>query len=70
MLLDFENAVGIVNYNLLIESIKLHHVQDDVIILISSLFSDYKIPILTDSFMTSPIRVQKGILQNYSLSHS
>lgn len=63
MLLDFENAFGIVNYNLLIESTKLHRVQDDVIILTSSLFSDYNIPILTDSFMTSPIRVQKDILQ-------
>ena len=56
-LLDLKNAFCEVNHQLLIETLKLHHVPDNVITLTLSLYSDYDILVLTDSFMTSPIRV-------------
>ena len=67
-LLDLKNVFGEVNHQLLIETLKFHHVPGDVITLISPLYSDYDISILTDSFMTSPIRVHRGVLQGDSLS--
>ena len=67
-LLDLKNAFSEVNHQLLIETLKPHHVPDDVITLILALFSDYDISTLTDSFMTSSIRVHRGVLQGDSLS--
>ena len=67
-LLDLKNAFGEVNHNLLMQTLKMHHVPDEVIQLISSLYSDYDISILTDEYMTSPITVQRGVLQGDSLS--
>ena len=52
----------------LIETLKLHHIPDEVITLISSLYSDCDISILTDSFMTSSIRVHRCVLQSDTLS--
>ena len=65
---DLKNAFGEVNHQLLIGTVKLHHVPDDFITLILSLYFDYGISILRDSFMTSPIRVHRGVLQDDSLS--
>ena len=67
-LLDLKNAFGEVNHQLLTETLKLHHVPDNVITLMSSLYFDYDISILTDFFMTSPNRVHRGVLQGNSLS--
>ena len=67
-LLDLKNAFGEVNHNLLIESLKIHHVPVEIIQLILSPYTDYDISILTDNFMTSPIKVQRGVLQGDSLS--
>ena len=67
-LLDLKNAFSEVNHQLLIETLKPHHVPDDVITLTLALFSDYDISTLTDSFMTSSIRVHRGVLQGDSLS--
>ena len=67
-LLDLKNAFGEVNQNLLIESLKIHHVPVEIIQLITSLYTDHDISILTDNFMTSPIKVQRGVPQGDSLS--
>ena len=67
-LLDLKNSFGELNHHLLIETLRLLHIPDDVITLISSLYSDYDISILTGSFMTSPIRVYRGVLPGDSLS--
>ena len=67
-LLDLKNAFGEVNHNLLVQTLKIHHVPDNIITLISSLYTDYTISIITDTFMTSPIKVQRGVLQGDSLS--
>ena len=66
-LLDLKNAVGEVNNNLLVETLKIHHIPDNIITLITSLYTDYTISIITDTFMTSPIKVQRGALQGDSL---
>ena len=66
-LLDLKNAFGEVNHNLLVEALKIHHVPDNIITLITSLYTDYTISIITDTFMTSPIKVQRGVLQADSL---
>ena len=67
-LLDLKNAFGEVNHNLLVEALKIHHVPDNIITLITSLYTDYTISIITDTFMTSPINAQRGVLQGDSLS--
>ena len=67
-LLDLKSTFGEVNHNLLIESLKIHHVPVEIIQLITLLYSDYDISILTDNFMTSPIKVQKGVLNGDNLS--
>ena len=48
----FKNVFGGVNHNLISEVLKIHHVRDEFIKLIHSLYSDCKISVLTDSFMT------------------
>ena len=48
----FKNVFGGVNHNLISEVLKIHHVPDEFIKLIHSLYSDCKISVLTDSFMT------------------
>ena len=40
---------------------------DNIITLITSLYTGYTILIITDTFMTSPIKVQRGVLQGVSL---
>ena len=66
-LLDLNNAFGEVNHNLLIESLKIHHLPAEIIQLITSLCSNYDISFLPDNFMTSPIKIQRGVLQGDSL---
>ena len=67
-LLDLKNAFDEVNHKLLVETLKIHHVPDNIVTLITSLYTDYTISILTDTFTTSPIKVQRGVLQEDSLS--
>ena len=67
-LLDLKNAFGEVNHHLLIETLKLYHITDNVITLMSSSYSSYDISILIESFMTSWIRVHRGVLQGDTLS--
>ena len=51
---DLNNVFGLVNHNLLIESLKIYHVPGEIIQLIAPLYSEYDISILTDSFLMSP----------------
>ena len=67
-LLDLKNVFDEVNHQLLKETLKLHHLPDDLITPISSLYSDYDISLLMDSFLTSLIRVHRGVLQDDSQS--
>ena len=56
-LLDLKNAFGEVNHNLLVQTLKIHHVPDNVITLITSLYTDYKMSIIADAVMTLLIKV-------------
>ena len=67
-LLDLKNAFGEINHNLLVEALKIHHVPDNIITLITSLYTDYTVSIIIDTFMTSLIKVRRGVLQGDSLS--
>ena len=62
-LIDLQNAFGEVHHNLIDTVLKYHHILDDVIKIIRSLYSDFHITILTNSFSSDFIKVGKGVLQ-------
>ena len=62
-LIDLQNAFGEVHHNLIDTVLKYHHIPDDVIKIIRSLYSDFHITILTNSFSSDFIKVEKGVLQ-------
>ena len=47
---------------------KYHKVPDHIITLITSLYTDYFISVATDSYLISPVKVRRGVLQGDSLS--
>ena len=59
-LIDLQNAFGEVHHNLIESMLKYHHVTDDVILIIRSLYSDFHITILTNSFSSDYIKIEKG----------
>ena len=67
-LIDLQNAFGEVHHNLIDTVLKHHHIPDDVIKIIRSLYSDFHITILTNSFSSDFIKVGKGVLQGDCLS--
>ena len=67
-LLDLKNAFGEVDHQLLTTVLEYHHVPTDVVSLIQSLYSDYTMSVGTNSFITDPILVGKGVLQGDCLS--
>ena len=56
------------NHNLFVKALKIRYVPDDTITIIMSLYTDYSISIITDTCMTSPIKVQRGLPQGDGLS--
>ena len=48
--------------------LKIDHVPDNIITLVTFLYTDYTISIITGTFMISPIKVQRIVLQGDSLS--
>ena len=67
-LIDLKNAFGEVDHKLLAEVLKYHKVPDHIITLITSLYTDYFISVATDSYLTSSVKVRRGVLQGDSLS--
>ena len=67
-LLDLKNALGEVSHDLLLSILKYHHIHDHIINLVKSLYTNYQLTIATDSYVTSPITVRRGVLQGDSLS--
>ena len=62
-LIGLQNAFGEVHHNLIDTVLKYHHIPDDVIKIIRSLYSDFHITILTNSFSSDFMNVEKGVLQ-------
>ena len=67
-LLDLKNAFGEVDHQLLTTVLEHHHVPTAVIELIQNLYDSYTISVGTESFITNPILVGKGVLQGDCLS--
>ena len=67
-LLDLKDAFGEVDHELITYVLKFHHVLDHIIQLIKYLYTDYRIFIATDEYLTLPITVEKGVLQGDNLS--
>ena len=67
-LVDLQNAFGEVNHNFLSFVLKFHHLLDQIIHLINNLCSGYQISIVTNTFITPTITIEKGVLQGDSLS--
>ena len=67
-LLDLKNAFGEVHHNLIPVVLKYHHIPDQIQQLIKNLFSNFHTSILSDSFRTPFIKVDRGVLQGDSHS--
>ena len=67
-LFDLKNAFGEVHHKLIRKVLQYHHIPEPVIDLVSNLYSDYFVSILTKNYLTSPIKVERGVLQGDSLS--
>ena len=67
-LLDLRNAFGEVHHRLIPVILKYHHMPESVIQLIDSLYRNFRTTIITDSYSTEFIYVEKGVLQGDCLS--
>ena len=67
-LLDLKNAFGEVHHNLIQTALDQQHIPDHIKSLVKSLYTDFKISILTNEFRTPFISVGRGVLQGDCLS--
>jgi hypothetical protein len=67
-LLDLRNAFGEVHHRLIPVVLKYHHMPESVIQLIDSLYRNFRTTVITDSYSTEFMHVEKGVLQGASLS--
>ena len=63
-----KSSFGEVDHKLLAEVLEYQKVPDHIITLITSLYTDYFISVATDSYLISPVKVRRGVLQGDSLS--
>jgi hypothetical protein len=62
-LLDLRNAFGEVHHRLIPVVLKCHHMPESVIQLIDSLYRNFRTTVITDSYSTEFMHVEKGVLQ-------
>ena len=67
-LLYLKNAFGEVHRNLIPLVLDYHHVPPELIEYIMSLYKDFATTVVTDSYTTSFLRIERGVLQDDSLS--
>ena len=67
-LLYLKNAFGEVHHNLIYLVLDYHHVPPELIECIMSLYEDFTTTVVTDSYTTSFLRIERGVLQDDSLS--
>ena len=67
-LLDLKNAFGKVNHSLITEVLNYHHMPEEIQKLISSLYTDFHISVITKSFATPFILVVRAVWQGDPLS--
>ena len=68
ILLDLKNAFGEVHHSLITEVLNYHHMQEEIQKSISSLYTDFRTSVITKSFVTPFILVNRGVLQGDPLS--
>ena len=67
-LLDLKNSFGEVHNNLLQTILSYHHIPSEISGLIRNIYEDYTVSIGTKEFVTSPMKVGKGVIQGDCLS--
>ena len=67
-LFDLKNAFGEVHHSLIHKVLEYHHVPGHVTELITNLYTDYYVSILTKDYLTNPIKVSRGVSQGDCLS--
>ena len=67
-LLDLKNAFGEVSHSLIPTVLQFHHIPQEMQNNISELYSGFSTSIATKTFVTSPLQVEKGVLQGDCLS--
>ena len=67
-LIDLRNAFGLVRHDLIMSTLKFHHVPPEIITMIQQMYTGFYTAIATDSFVTDFIHVGKGVLQGDCLS--
>ena len=67
-LIDLQNVFVEVHHNLIKSVLEYHYIPDNVISIIKSLYSDFHITILTNSFSSDYIKIRKGVLENDCLA--
>ena len=74
-LIDLRNAFGLVRHDLIMSTLRFHHVPPEIIDMIKHIYTGFHTAIATDSFTTDYIHVGKGVLQGdcystWQLTHS
>ena len=67
-LLDLKNAFGEVDHELLKKDVEFHHIPEEIKTLVKNYYENYHISVGTESFITNPIPIKKGVLQGDCLS--
>ena len=67
-LLDFKNAFGEVQHNLIQEVLRYHHIPNHMQSLVRSLYTDFQTSFISSEFQTPFINVGRGVLQGDCLS--
>ena len=68
ILLVLKDAFGEVHHSLILHVLKFHYIPDQIQQLIKNPYSDFYTSILYECFQTPFIKVDRGLLQSYSLS--
>ena len=67
-LLDLKNAFGDVSHSLIPTVLQFHHIPRQMQNIISELYSGFSTSVVTKTFVTSLLQVEKGVLQGDCLS--
>lgn len=67
-LINMKNAFVEVHHNFIRAILLAHHISEEVIALVENLYLNLSISVLTKEFITKPIPVERGVLQEDCLS--
>lgn len=67
-LIDLRNAFGLVRHDLIMSTLKFHHVPPEIIGMIQHMYTGFYTAIATEHFVTGFIHVGKGVMQGDCLS--